>query len=512
MPHPLDSLITLMQTPRLHSLRSDLCQLLGTPQNSASVYFVVSLPNLQAIIASGEIKPRSLLTSIPLDLSSASMQDRRLKVFLGRGEGAKPNPPINIHECLNFFWNPLNATFDGFCRNSLIEGGEGVRVAILEIPLASLVALTNPNRVTWASSKHNLASPKKNRHTSAPDQLEATDWPWREILSTDPQDRFSNPRKAEFICHVADGAGGTAGIPFAAVSRCSVSSSACAAVLASRFPVQVAAASVFKTPADLLKKDREFSGFFEHAWPGETRMSNILKGLENICTHHQISVSVDDFSNSQLGGSFIHGVPHVSRVMFWAYFLAAVFHQKHTPHLPLEQFIGDCVWAASIHDLCRVSNQEDEIHGQDAAEKFAKEFKDRCGTDALRVKHALEAVAFHCRPVEDYTDATNIIYKVLKDADALDRGRFARARPCSGTDYSGTGCTNKECPHKGCAYKTLRFFESTRSPKREDSFRNLGWAAYNLAQGTKFAPWTGKNAHLQLISFIRNAQTALAAA
>ncbi len=103
-----------------------------------------------------------------------------------------------------------------------------------------------------------------------------------------------------------------------------------------------------------------------------------------------------------------------------------------------------------------------------------------------------------------------VIYKVLKDADAVDRGRFAP--PCGGTDFSGTSCTDAKCDHKGCAYKTLQFIELNGASNNGPFFRNLCWAAFYLAQGTKFAPWTRQSAHLRLVSFIRNAQAALAAA
>ena len=423
---------------------------------------------------------------------------------MGKGTDGKPNAPVDIHDCVNFFWNPVNSTFDAYCRNAIILGGEGIQVAILEIPIAKLVDLTSPDRVTWASSKHNLASPKDNRHTSAPAELKASDWPWEAIFATDPESRSNKERKAEFICQVL-GAHllSVEGIPFSAVTHCIVADEVAVGAVRTFTSIPVTVGACFKPSRDLLDKDHKFIAFLDGILTPPANLVSLLSVYEKLVEEKKIIISVSSFDNQSVGVDFIHGVPHVSRVMFWSAILAAITHKNHATGIPFENFITDCIWAASIHDLCRVNNQEDDVHGEVAAKKYGDATQARCPNDALRVRHIIEAVAYHCRPDADYSDSTNIIYKVLKDADAIDRGRFSG--PCSGTDYEGTGCKYEKCSHRGCAYKTLRFYV----PAKDQFFRNIAWAAHNLAQSTKFAPWSGDNAHLQLVTFIRNAHTAL---
>jgi hypothetical protein len=507
MSHSLASLIRLLQSPRLTALRGSLHELLGTPRGLPAVYFLAPIENFQAIVAAGEIRPRSQVRNIPCDLSSSAMQDRRLTVFLGDGAGGKPHPPVEVHDCLNFFWNPINATLDAYCRNALIMRDVGIQIAILEIPIAALAAQTSANRVTWASSKHNLASRRDNWQTSDPTQLGDPSWPWEAIFATEPSSRRERARKAEFVCHVLGADGRTvAGVPLAVVSRCIVGDDGAARMVRSFTDIQVSISSCFKQRRDLLEKDQKFLAFFQQVLHPPVTFPALLDFYEAFLAKTNIALSVSSFDSPHIAVDFLHGIPHVSRVMFWSFFLSAVFHKTVAPDLPREALIADCLWAASIHDLCRENNQEDEIHGAAAALRHAAATNVRCDGDALRIQRIHEAVAFHCRPDAAYADPSNIVYRVLKDADAIERGRFGG--PCRGSDYKGTGCTDPRCSHKGCAYTTLRLCTRVR----RDYFRDMAWAGYNLAQCTKFAPWSGDNAHVQLITFMRNAQAALATA
>jgi hypothetical protein len=96
---------------------------------------------------------------------------------------------------------------------------------------------------------------------------------------------------------------------------------------------------------------------------------------------------------------------------------------------------------------------------------------------------------------------------ILKDADALDRGRFAG--PCAGTDFNGTGCDSDYCSkHSGCAYHTLRLnYEGIESPDIDWPFRlNLALAAMNLARATNTSPWDFNAPVPSLIRWIRLGQ------
>jgi len=498
-----------MNTPRLVEARKELYSILETPIDQPSVYFVVSIDNFKQILSSGEIKPRACVKNILKDYSSGTMQQRREgRVFLGYGiSNAKPNVPTEIHECCNFFWNPINTTLDAFCRNSIISGSLDHDVVILEINLSRVIENVPADRITWASSKHNLATWADNYHTSDPSKLFNIDWPWKGIFSVNDIDRDSRERKAELVCQIKGSRWGISltGIPVTAISKCIVHNQSNVSTLGGIISCPIVIKSFFKSIEVLLTKDAQFIDFFKKRLDEPDKLIDEFDSYEKFMLEHRLSLSASDFANPDIGLNFIHGIPHVSRVMFWSFVLAATFRGEAATDVETNEFYEDCLWAASLHDLCRSNNDEDENHGLIASEKYRLETERRCGGNKTRVKHILEAVTYHCRPDNEYNDKNNIVYKILKDADALDRGRFGV--PCFGSDYNGTGCFAANCKHAGCAYKTLRLY----SAEKEQLFREIAWAAYNLAQSTKFAPWTGRDAHIQLTTFIRNAHLALLA-
>ena len=502
--HPLDSLIALHTSPRLSRAAAGLERLLGRPPGLPAVYFAAPLSNLEAIAETGFIQPRSRVQRIPLDCSSGAMQSRRSTVFLGQGDNGKPRPPVEVHDCNNFFWNPANTALDAFCRNSMLLGWRQNEIVVLEIPLVELRRHSSAADLYWATSRTNIAKHgERARHSSAPVELERPAWPWESILGVEDGDRWISERQAELLL-LGTGERDRGGLaPLAAVSRC-LAPTEDVARKARRIcgrPSEVG--GCFKEREALLESDQRVAEFFDRHLPLGFSLSKQLNEYDELLERWQLRLSVEQFEKSSIGSHITHGVQHVARVMFWAHHLASRHQGSIAPKARREEFISDCVWAAQIHDLCRLHEGEDSFHGERAARRFEEDTIRRCGGDEARARLIEEAVSFHCCEDARCANPANPVFQVLKDADALDRGRFAQ--PCSGASIAGDGCAEGKCSHEGCAYRTLRLGPS--HPHRERA--ELAWAARFLAIGTKFAPWPYRDAQAQLVAFIRNGMAAL---
>lgn len=504
MRHPLDSLIALHASPRLARAAAELERLLDRPPGLPAVYFAAPLSNLEAIAETGFIQPRSRVQAIPLDCSSGAMQRRRKGVFLGKGDNGKLRPPVEVHDCNNFFWNPANTTLDAFCRNSMLLGRRQNEIVVLEIPLVELRRHSAGADLRWATSRTNIASHGDGAwHSSDPARLERRDWPWERILGVEDGDRRSSERQAELLLHGTAERHGGGLVPLAVVSRCLTPTEDLAqkARRISGRPAEVG--GCFKQRDVLLESEQQVADFFAWHLPLGHSLSKHLNEYDELVERWQLRLSVEQFETPEIGSHITHGVPHVARVMFWAYHLASRHQGSIAPRARRDEFIADCVWAAQIHDLCRQHEGEDPLHGERAARRFQQGTNRLCGGDEARARLIEEAVAFHCRDDFLCGNPTNPVFQVLKDADALDRGRFAR--PCSGVSIAGDGCAEDNCSHEGCAHRTLRLGPSHPHPERA----KLAWAARSLAFGTKFAPWPHRDAQARLVTFIRNGTAAL---
>ena len=121
----------------------------------------------------------------------------------------------------------------------------------------------------------------------------------------------------------------------------------------------------------------------------------------------------------------IHGVGHVERVRIHALAIAKALGLDERTTRAIERA---CAW----HDIGRVNDDVDDSHGARSAGR-AIELGLPVGEPEEVVHMALFAVRWHC--VDDrlgldavrltaQPDATEIVFKVLKDADGLDRVRI----------------------------------------------------------------------------------------
>ena len=114
-----------------------------------------------------------------------------------------------------------------------------------------------------------------------------------------------------------------------------------------------------------------------------------------------------------------HGIAHTSSVLFMSYLIANTI-----PDIPTDVKEG-CYYAAIIHDLGKKSDREGEEHGNSSAMLYDSRLKSMISNSRI-CNSVLEAIRYHS--VDDslcpVTCKNNLIWKILKDADALDRSRF----------------------------------------------------------------------------------------
>lgn len=446
------------------------------------VYFAASLLSAKRILESGVLLPRNALENLNEDISSTGVQARRGEIWLGNGIQAVA-PKRATHDCLNFFFNPMNRTVDAFCRNQVVKDGPPIQIVIFEFPLNNIANVLKGKTALWACSRRNIASGGYTE--SRVTELQAS-WQWQAVFSTATEDHFRDEVSGEFLLWIQSSKLGTLeGIPVAAASRLLVSNP----TLLNKSRFNVVRYKCFNTIEELLRAERLLQQFIEYQ--PIVAFLDALDSFDYAVSRLPFRLSATDFSNQELATSDLHGIPHVTRVMLWCHILTArkISAAIHVCDENIDKLKDDTLLAALIHDLCRKTDHEDSDHGRAAANHFFQAIWNACEGNDKRVKRITEAVEFHCLPDSSYPNANNPVYKVLKDADALDRGRFAGL--CEGIDFAGTGCEESRCNHMGCAYKTLRLnYEGIAVSNPSWPFRkNIGMAAWNVARATKSAPW-----------------------
>jgi len=188
------------------------------------------------------------------------------------------------------------------------------------------------------------------------------------------------------------------------------------------------------------------------------KVNAALVALEQFEKEHlDLCPSREKFLRPDLADSH-HGSIHAARVMFWCAFIA-----QHLDKATMQELLPVVLVAASLHDTCRAGGGEDETHGRLAAETHQAKIAGFLA-EPLRAS-CLNAIQYHCVPDDQCPNSVSALH-ILKDADALDRGRF--------------GAPNKP---GGCDTKFFR----TDVLKR-DAYNNIAWMAYWAAAITRYSP------------------------
>lgn len=452
------------------------------PEEGPCVFFFASLDNAKLILDAGHIYPRNGVEDTGTDLSSTGVQARRKKIWLG--DGSKPrHPQKETHDCLNFYFNPTNPTFDAFCRNQLILGGLPPKVVVFEFALENIATWLEGKKALWACTQRNLA---RGGYTESQNSNLCSEWPWGKVFSVNTADHYEDPVSGEFLLWIKDETETcSAGLPINLARRALVAEG----IAKELDGISCTTFTSFKPNHELLRTECHLQKFLQYQEIAELLVA--MRSFEEAASSLPFGLSVERFNNQNIGRSYLHGIPHVTRVMFWCHVLTneKISNRIHGGSLDLKAVKHDAMLAALIHDLCRESDKEDEKHGEASSTQFADTIIHTCQNDNARAQQVSDAVSYHCRPDSDYPCKDNPIYNILKDADALDRGRFSG--PCNGTDFEGTDCGDRKCNHSGCAYKTLRLnYDEIYSQSVSWPFRkNLSMAAWNIASSTRTAPW-----------------------
>ena len=113
-----------------------------------------------------------------------------------------------------------------------------------------------------------------------------------------------------------------------------------------------------------------------------------------------------------------HGIAHTTRVLLAAHLLCDALN------LP-DAETKACYIAAIVHDLGKKNDTEGEKHGFQSMLLYKEKINSIIEDDMLG-KRILNAIRYHSIADEKCPEDVrrDIIWKVLKDADALDRSRF----------------------------------------------------------------------------------------
>lgn len=118
-----------------------------------------------------------------------------------------------------------------------------------------------------------------------------------------------------------------------------------------------------------------------------------------------------------------HGIAHTARVLLATHLLVNAIDLDQNER-------NACYIAAIIHDLGKRSDIEGKEHGYNSMSLYRNRISDLI-EDLSLANRVLKAVEFHSVEDLDCPDEvrSDIIWKILKDADALDRSRF-RGKGC----------------------------------------------------------------------------------
>ena len=138
--------------------------------------------------------------------------------------------------------------------------------------------------------------------------------------------------------------------------------------------------------------------------------------LENLL---KLKLSKELFHSNMIDS--YHGIAHTTRVLFGT-FLLVNYIDNLQENVKLATY-----YAAIIHDLGKTSDREGSTHGEASSFLYHDKIKEYI-TDTNLSNETLDAIKYHS--IDDWSCPmevrNSIIWKILKDADALDRGRFNR--------------------------------------------------------------------------------------
>ena len=168
-------------------------------------------------------------------------------------------------------------------------------------------------------------------------------------------------------------------------------------------------------------------------------MKEYIDNLENFNKEEFLKI-LNDIDKKQLYNSPIHGLYHSEKVLLFSYLIGKYYNFN-------EQDMRIICDAAKYHDIGRVGDDENKFHGNKSSEKidlvinYGDEYEQAL-LKAIMSEHSRpdneadrsfddyfwsfedEDPYYSEEKIREYKKRYNFLYKVLKDADALDRFRL----------------------------------------------------------------------------------------
>jgi hypothetical protein len=462
--------------------RTSLAAALGDESERVSAYYLCPLSNLRKIVETG-IHSNTGAPNERTDLSGVGVQDRRdAEVWLTNDVHSQRK---RVHTCVNLFWNPLNWTCRAFQHHALLretaeENPDSGVLCILELNVG---AMLSDETYYWTTSPRNIASSSFASFTKAIITGETTNdrgepyFDWNGIFSygTTSDAQLNRKRSAELIVFHDprfQDPQVSAPLPVTLVKRILIPDAAIRQLTPAQdefldrtgFPRKAFPANayppVFFRKDDLLWPERQFGSNLARLKDRDAAVFDKLNAAISAVNEFEqqnpalTPIPAQFTKPEQASGK--HGSAHTARVMYWAAYLAQYLPDAERQHIMLP-----LLSAAAIHDVCRESDGEDEVHGATAASREREKIAGLVSDGAL-VTSCLEAVRSHCLKDTDCREP-GIVWQILKDADAIDRGRFGKPDQTNG------------CQSSVLRTETLRGASGT----------NILWMGYYLAQMTR---------------------------
>ena len=406
------------------------------------------LDNAIKALEAGGICCRNDLNNKYTDVSSNKIQHSREKELILNSSMDKEPVQVNksIHNTINLLWNPNNNTLYRFHRNAHLKDQNEFfnpltygKICVIEI---DIIQLLKHEKVYWVTSDMNFARREANYSNCS---TEYSKYHWNKIFDYQKTRDTNEYRSAELIIFIENlDEIYTNPIHPKYINRILVPEkdhSICIELLGKYQKELIGLPDyyqdLFTTKKRLLEPE---SKFIQSIIEMEKHIDKIdyktyckfithLSNIEKIKWHksssqiYDVPIEDSNYIKPEMAYSF-HGKMHTVRVMFWSMLLWYLTSQD-------KDFLRPLIYSAYIHDFGRIDNNpHDYNHGYRSFKKYYGYLK-RSKISKNDINLIAQAVNYHSK-TDEYCKDMNEIDMLLKDADALDRGRFGKPNSNSG--------------------------------------------------------------------------------
>jgi uncharacterized protein len=471
-----EGLISLLKSQP--ELRAGLAAILAAEHGCVCAYYPCRIQELGNLVRHG-ISCRNAAAVSHIELAPERMRPRMQTAWLRRNRPGPAMTDASLDDCVRLFWNPLNGVFDALQRNAVVYAEEGAGpggICVIEIDAESILTASE---VWWTvTAGRNAASPLNSYDADGlPDdhRFNWVDWPAVYAVDATDEARARYLREAELVVRMPAARPGLhEPLPPALVCRviCAPEMAEPAREQVAAMAIPVETASIFRPASELFAPEAELAESLALAGADDPRIVPCFcDGLRAIVRYEAIAgpITPEQFGSRRMAYGQ-HGIGHAVRVMLWS----AILTLYESPHAG-EADLCAAMTAARCHDLSKLADMEDVAHGARSAARFGKFVRLIVADDRLE-QDCLRAIALHDVADADVPgEARTALWRTLKDADGLDRGRFG---PPTTSVSRGSWIA--------CDTVQLRM---PRLDPQGDPAGHVAWSAYRLARVTSCGLW-----------------------